>query len=59
MSDPLNKQLANTLLFEDMETGEELMPEGLPADVHGSLELIVRNKDGSRRWKHIIRTEEL
>ena len=23
MSDPLNKQLANTLLFEDMETGEE------------------------------------
>ena len=59
MSDPLNKELANTLLFEDMETGEELRPEGPPEDVHGSLELIVRNKDGSRRWKHIIRTEEL
>jgi hypothetical protein len=59
MSNDINKELANTLLFVDIETGEELRPEGLPEDVHGSLELIASNKDGSRRWKHTIKTEEL
>lgn len=59
MSDEINKELANTLLFIDVETGEELRPEGLPGDVYGSLEIIVSNKDRSRRWKHTIKTEEL
>jgi hypothetical protein len=59
MADEINKNLANSLLFEDPETGEELRPEGLPVSENGLMVVIASNKSRSRRWKHSIKTEEI
>jgi Mn-containing catalase len=53
-----NQELANQILFQDIETGEELHPIESPYSKSGALVLIVANKDGSRKWKHRIFTEE-
>ncbi len=56
----INSLLANNILFQDPETGEELRPLSAPdTDENGDLILLVENKDGSRNWKHTIRTEEV
>jgi len=58
----LNALFANQLLFTDPETGEELRPKYEPMfdneDPDGFV-LYVTNKDGSRNWKHTIKTEEV
>lgn len=55
----LNHQFAHTILFIDPETGEELrLTEGTETTEEG-VDLVVENKDGSRRWKHTIKTEEV
>ena len=59
MSDYLNQLFANQLLFEDPETGEELRPKYEPMTADGSFVLYVTNADGSRNWKHTIKTEEV
>lgn len=56
----INFDFANSLLFSDPETGEELRLFKDPEDIEGSgLSLFVESKDGKRRWKHTIKTEEL
>jgi len=56
----LNKVFAGQLLFTDPETGEELRPKYEPQnDGEGGFILYVTNKDGTRNWKHTIRTEEM
>ena len=55
----LNAIFANQLLFTDPDTGEELRPKCEPQDEDGVFTLYVTNKDGSRNWKHTIKTEEL
>lgn len=58
--DSINSLLANNILFQDPETGEELRPMCAPDDdENGDLILLVENKDGSRKWKHTIKTEEV
>lgn len=54
-----NKDFAATLLLTDPITHEALCPVQAPEDIDGALVLVVGNRDGSRRWKHSIRTEEL
>lgn len=56
----LNEVFARRLLFTDPETGEELRPKYEPqSDGEGGFILYVTNKDGTRNWKHTIRTEEM
>ena len=58
--DTINSLLANNILFQDPETGEELRPLSAPdSDENGDLVLLVENKSGTRKWKHTIRTEEV
>jgi len=57
--DNLNKVFANQLLFTDPETGEELRSKYEPQNEDGLLTLYVTNKDGTRNWRHIIKTEEI
>jgi len=58
--DSINSLLANNILFQDPETGEELRPISAPdEDDNYDLVLLVENKDGTRKWKHTIRTEEV
>lgn len=54
-----NKEFAALLLFQDPETGEELRPACEPKDECGGIAIYVSNKDGTRKWKHTIRTEEI
>ena len=54
-----NRDLANQLLFADPETGEELRLKYEPQNYNGALVLYVTNRDGTRNWKHTIKTEEL
>lgn len=53
-----SRDLATSILFTDPETSEELRPDGAPTFVDSSLVLTVINRDGSRKWKHTIKTEE-
>lgn len=55
----LNQVFAGQLLFTDPETGEELRPKYEPQNEDGGFVLYVTNKDGSRNWKHTIKTEEI
>lgn len=55
----LNQVFAGQLLFTDPETGEELRPKYEPQNENGAFVLYVTNKDGSRNWKHTIKTEEI
>lgn len=56
----INSLLANNILFQDPETGEELRPLSAPdSDDDGNLILLVKNFDGTRNWKHTIKTEEI
>ena len=58
--DKTNFKYANQFLLEDPETGEELRPFSAPqTDDQGSICLKVENKDGSRKWMHTIKTEEI
>lgn len=58
--DTINSLLANNILFQDPETGEELRSFSAPDDdENGNLILLVENKSGTRKWKHTIRTEEV
>jgi hypothetical protein len=54
-----NQELAASILMQDPETGEELRPTGAPDTVGASLVFIVGNRDGTRKWKHTITTEEV
>lgn len=54
-----NSDFANQILFTDPETGEELRPYRDPENIEGSFVIYVENKDGSSRWKHTIKTEEV
>jgi hypothetical protein len=56
---PTTEQMAATLLFTDPMTGEDLIPTGPPHGVNGALEIVVSTKDGKRKWKHTLRTEEV
>lgn len=56
---PTTEQMAAALLFTDPVTGDDLVPTGPPHGVHGALEFIVATKDGKRRWKHTLKTEEM
>lgn len=51
--------MADALLFTDPVTGDDLVPTGPPHGVNGALEFIVATKDGKRRWKHTLKTEEM
>jgi len=56
-----NAIFAHQLLFTDPETGEELWPKYEPMfdDDPDEFVFYVTNKDGSRNWKHTIKTEEM
>jgi hypothetical protein len=55
-----NAKFANDLLLTCPETGEELRPYCEPfTNDEGALVLLVQNKDGSKKWKHKIWTEEV
>lgn len=55
-----NAESAAGILFEDPETGEELRPSaGFHTNDNGSICLKVENRDGSRKWMHTIKTEEM
>lgn len=54
-----NSDFANKILFSDPETSEELRPYRDPESIDGSFVIYVENKDGSRKWKHTIKTEEV
>jgi hypothetical protein len=54
-----NQELAAQILMTDPETDEELCPCAAPEAVDGVLVLLVTNKDGTRKWKHSIKTEEV
>lgn len=55
----VNQRLAFNLLFRDPENDEELRPTGPPHNINGALVITVSNRDGTRKWKHSIQTEEL
>ena len=57
----LNKDFIYNLIFKDPETQEELRLFGKdPVYTElGATVLIVTSKDGTRKWKHSIRTEEI
>ena len=55
----LNMIFANQLLFKDPETEEELRPMYEIRREDGKNVLYVTNKDGTRKWKHIIKTIEI
>lgn len=55
----VNQLLCYNILLQDPETGEDLCPSGPPEDENGELVLFVENRDGARKWKHSIRTEEI
>lgn len=57
--DKVNQEFAGQLLFEDHETGKELSPSRDPQNEDGNIVLCVTNRDGSRNWKHTIKTEEI
>jgi len=51
--------LANQVLFTDPETGEELMLKYEPQKMNDTLVIYLTNYNGSRNWKHTIKTEEI
>ena len=55
----INMKLANTLIFEDPETGEELAPTSPPESTKEGMVIFVSNEDGTKKWKHTIKTEEV
>ncbi len=55
----INKELVFQFLLTDPETGEELRPCGPPRNEGENLVLEVENQDGSRKWRHTIKTEEI
>lgn len=57
--DNINSEFANKLLFTDPITDEELRPFRDPESIDGGLVIYVENKDGSRKWAHTIKTEEI
>ena len=56
--DQYNEILAGQLLFTDPVTGEELHPTYTTTEEDGIV-LYVRNQDGTRCWKHTIKTGEV
>ena len=55
----LNKEFAFRVLFEDPETGEELRPICDPTSNKDGFIIHVSNKSGTRKWRHVIHTEEM
>lgn len=57
--DTRNLNLVGALLLQDPVTGEELRPFSSLA-IEGEYTVMdVCNEDGSRKWRHWIRTEEI
>lgn len=53
------KDFANQILCTDPDTGEELRPYREPESIDGSFVIYLENKDGTRKWKHTVKTEEV
>ena len=59
MINETNMKFAAEMLLRDPETKEELCPCGAPKDNgDGSFSFEVVKREGARKYKHTIRTEE-
>lgn len=58
---PTNSRSLAEMLLLDPETREQLYPTRFPFPRHedGAVILELRNREGTRQWRHVIRTEEI
>lgn len=54
-----HREQAADILLIDLETDEDLHFCSLPKKEGEFFTFTVRNKDGTRRWKHSLKTEEI
>lgn len=55
----INEKYCHTILMKDWETFEELLPYGNTKPTNGNNILVVCNKQGTKFFKHTIKTEPI